>query len=122
MKGRMEVVILRPGIVFGPRERWVFVLANELMKGTTFFQRRKGNLQLPSIWITLFTRSILRLRQRMWIKRHSCSATRRWYISGFFGRVADGLNVAFSVIHQVRPRIAGRTWRDQWTIALAGLR
>lgn len=36
-KGRVEVVIFRPGIVFGPRSRWVTDLANQLSQGTAYF-------------------------------------------------------------------------------------
>jgi len=36
-KGSVEVVIFRPGIVFGPRSRWVTDLANQLTQGTTYF-------------------------------------------------------------------------------------
>ncbi|HEY9871638.1 MAG TPA: NAD(P)-dependent oxidoreductase [Candidatus Obscuribacterales bacterium] len=33
-KGSVEVVILRPGIVFGPRSRWTAELADQLLQGT----------------------------------------------------------------------------------------
>jgi nucleoside-diphosphate-sugar epimerase len=36
-KGSVEVVIFRPGIVFGPRSRWVVDLANQLSQGTAYF-------------------------------------------------------------------------------------
>jgi 2-alkyl-3-oxoalkanoate reductase len=36
-KGAVEVVIFRPGIVFGPRSRWVNDLANQLVQGTAYF-------------------------------------------------------------------------------------
>lgn len=35
-KGTVEVVIFRPGIVFGPRSRWIFRLADELLQGTAY--------------------------------------------------------------------------------------
>lgn len=35
-KGSVEVVIFRPGIVFGPRSRWVMELANQLVQGTAY--------------------------------------------------------------------------------------
>lgn len=35
-KGSVEVVIFRPGIVFGPRSRWVMNLADELVQGTAY--------------------------------------------------------------------------------------
>lgn len=35
-KGAVEVVIFRPGIVFGPRSRWVTELASQLMQGTAY--------------------------------------------------------------------------------------
>lgn len=35
--GAVEVVIFRPGIVFGPRSRWVSELANQLCQGTAYF-------------------------------------------------------------------------------------
>ncbi|XHX77228.1 MAG: NAD-dependent epimerase/dehydratase family protein [Stenomitos frigidus ULC029] len=35
--GSVEVVIFRPGIVFGPRSRWVTDLANQLTQGTAYF-------------------------------------------------------------------------------------
>jgi 2-alkyl-3-oxoalkanoate reductase len=36
-KGDVEVVIFRPGIVFGPRSRWVTELATQLVQGTAYF-------------------------------------------------------------------------------------
>lgn len=35
-KGSVEVVIFRPGIVFGPDSRWIVNLANDLLKGTAY--------------------------------------------------------------------------------------
>ncbi|HAX74653.1 MAG TPA: NAD-dependent dehydratase [Cyanobacteria bacterium UBA11372] len=35
-KGSVEVVIFRPGIVFGPRSRWVMDLANQLVEGRAY--------------------------------------------------------------------------------------
>lgn len=35
-KGSVEVVIFRPGIVFGPGSRWVRDLANQLVQGTAY--------------------------------------------------------------------------------------
>ncbi|NJM64424.1 MAG: NAD(P)-dependent oxidoreductase [Acaryochloris sp. RU_4_1] len=35
-KGSVEVVIFRPGIVFGPRSRWVADLAHQLAQGTAY--------------------------------------------------------------------------------------
>ncbi len=36
-QGAVEVVIFRPGIVFGPRSRWVAELAEQLTQGTAYF-------------------------------------------------------------------------------------
>jgi 2-alkyl-3-oxoalkanoate reductase len=36
-KGAVEIVIFRPGIVFGPRSHWVIDLANQLSQGTAYF-------------------------------------------------------------------------------------
>ncbi|WP_271252848.1 NAD-dependent epimerase/dehydratase family protein [Pseudanabaena sp. Chao 1811] len=35
--GSVEVVIFRPGVVFGPRSRWVSDLAGQLSQGTAYF-------------------------------------------------------------------------------------
>ncbi len=35
--GSVEVVIFRPGIVFGPRSRWITELADQLVHGTAYF-------------------------------------------------------------------------------------
>ncbi|MGA7936063.1 MAG: NAD(P)-dependent oxidoreductase [Kovacikia sp.] len=35
-KGSVEVVIFRPGIVFGPRSRWITELAEQLSQGTAY--------------------------------------------------------------------------------------
>ena len=35
-RGTVEVVIFRPGIVFGPRSRWIINLANELLEGRAY--------------------------------------------------------------------------------------
>jgi 2-alkyl-3-oxoalkanoate reductase len=36
-KGSVEVVIFRPGVVFGPRSRWITELADQLTQGTAYF-------------------------------------------------------------------------------------
>lgn len=42
-QGSVETVIFRPGIVFGPRSRWVTELADQLSQGTAYFiQEGKG--------------------------------------------------------------------------------
>ena len=42
-QGSVEAVIFRPGIVFGPRSRWVTDLADQLSQGTAYFiQEGKG--------------------------------------------------------------------------------
>jgi nucleoside-diphosphate-sugar epimerase len=35
-RGSTEIVILRPGIVLGPRSRWIFGLADQLLAGTAY--------------------------------------------------------------------------------------
>jgi nucleoside-diphosphate-sugar epimerase len=35
-RGPVEIVILRPGIVFGPRDRWISGIANEMLRGTAY--------------------------------------------------------------------------------------
>jgi len=35
-KGRVEIVILRPGIVFGPRSTWIIKFISDLLKGDAF--------------------------------------------------------------------------------------
>jgi nucleoside-diphosphate-sugar epimerase len=35
-KGNVEVVILRPGIVFGPRDRWISAIAADLVRGKAY--------------------------------------------------------------------------------------
>ena len=35
-RGSTEIVILRPGIVFGPRDRWITGIANDLMRESAF--------------------------------------------------------------------------------------
>lgn len=36
-KGDVEVVIFRPGVVFGPRSRWITELAEQLTQGSAYF-------------------------------------------------------------------------------------
>ncbi|MBD1848401.1 NAD(P)-dependent oxidoreductase [Cyanobacteria bacterium FACHB-63] len=49
-KGRVEIVIFRPGIVFGPRSRWVIDLANQLSQGTAYFVN-EGNGICNSVYV-----------------------------------------------------------------------
>jgi nucleoside-diphosphate-sugar epimerase len=35
-QGAVEAVILRPGIVFGPRDRWVSAIANDMLRGAAY--------------------------------------------------------------------------------------
>lgn len=36
IKGSVELIMLRPGIVFGPQSRWISLAADELLKGTAY--------------------------------------------------------------------------------------
>ncbi|MBD1847796.1 NAD(P)-dependent oxidoreductase [Cyanobacteria bacterium FACHB-63] len=49
-KGRVEIVIFRPGIVFGPRSRWIIDLANQLSQGTAYFVN-DGNGICNSVYV-----------------------------------------------------------------------
>ncbi len=49
-RGAVEVVVFRPGIVFGPRSRWVMDLAKQLAQGTAYFIN-KGQGICNSVYI-----------------------------------------------------------------------
>jgi len=43
-RGKMELVMLRPCIVFGPRSRWIASLARELLEGRAYFAGQSSGI------------------------------------------------------------------------------
>jgi 2-alkyl-3-oxoalkanoate reductase len=102
--GPVEVVLLRPGIVFGPRDRWVTGLANELLAGTAYLVNGGGGI-CNCICVDNLVHAIQ-------LAFEASDADREAFLLGdagavtwaeFYRRVAEMLGVPFEQIHQVPP-------------------
>ncbi len=98
-RGDVEVVIFRPGIVFGPRSRWITGIADELLKGTAgFIDQGRG------ICNTTYVDNLV---QAMHLAISSLSADREAFFIGeneivtwadFYGFLATGLGLDISQV------------------------
>lgn len=100
--GSTEVVILRPGIVFGPRSRWIEGLADDLLRGVAFLVGDGGGI-CNSIYVDNLVHAID-------LALMAGNADREAFLVGdqeivtwsdLYAPVAKALGVPFEEIHQL---------------------
>ncbi len=118
-RGAVELVTLRPGIVFGPRSRWVSHLASELLGGTAYLVHQ-GEGICNSIYVDNLVAAI-----RLALTSHK--ADREVFLVGdrervtwldFYRPIADALGVDLDGV----PRVAAPEFPSSWKKKLADVR
>lgn len=113
-RGSVEVVIFRPGIVFGPRDRWISTLADELLHGTAYLVEG-GKGICNSIYVDNLVQAI---GLGMTVEK----ADGEVFLVGdreevtwveFYRSVADGLGYPFDEIHHVEAPVFRKEWLDR---------
>ena len=101
-KGSVELVILRPGIVFGPRSRWVSDIASQLLANTAYLIN-SGEGICNSIYVDNLIHAI---RLALTVP----AADRNVFLVGdrervtwlqFYGEIASGLGVDLQRVHRL---------------------
>jgi 2-alkyl-3-oxoalkanoate reductase len=102
--GSVEVVILRPGIVFGPRDRWFTGIATDMLSGTAYLVNGGSGI-CNSMYVDNLVHAIhLALTAR--------NADREAFLVGdaetvqwaeIYKRVAEALCLPFGEVHSVLP-------------------
>lgn len=113
-RGRVEVVIFRPGIVFGPRSRWITNLADDLLKGSAYLIN-----QGSGVCNTVYVDNLV---QAMTLAMTVPEADGQAFFVGelelvtwakFFGSIATALGIPFEQIHSARVPGFERSWQQQ---------
>ena len=114
--GKVELVMLRPGIVFGPRSRWVEHTARDLMTGRAYLVG-DGTGICNSIYVDNVVHAI-----QLAIRADAAKVDRQAFLIGdaeevtwlkFYTIIADALKIDPAGIHRLPPVLAGRTsWKD----------
>jgi 2-alkyl-3-oxoalkanoate reductase len=115
-KGNLEVVILRPGIVYGPRStRWITAIADELLQGKAYFIN-EGKGICNSIYVDNLVQAIylcLKAEKKTIDNQAFLLADQElvtWF--DFYAQIALALRLKPARIpHLVKPEFH-RTWRD----------
>ncbi len=103
--GPVEIVILRPGIVFGPRSRWIATLADELLQGTAYLVGDNGICN--SIYVDNVVHAV-----RLALTSPAASVDREAFLIGdretvtwsdLYTRVARALGLPPEAIHRPAP-------------------
>jgi nucleoside-diphosphate-sugar epimerase len=116
--GKVEVVGLRPSIVFGPRSRWCSDLASEALAGTAYLLR-EGNGICNTIYIDNLLQAIVLAAEapdvdgRYFLVRDQ--ETVMW--KDFYGPIVEACGAHLRDVHQVEAPEFRRSWKDR----LAGL-
>jgi nucleoside-diphosphate-sugar epimerase len=117
--GKVEVVGLRPSIVFGPRSRWCSDLASEALTGTAYLLR-EGNGICNTIYIDNLLQAIVLAAQAPHVDGHYFlvrdQETVVW--KDFYAPILEACGAHVRDVHQVEAPEFRRSWEDR----LAGLR
>jgi nucleoside-diphosphate-sugar epimerase len=113
-RGSVEVVILRPGIVFGPRDRWISGIAHELLHGAAYLVG-DGNGICNSIYVD-------NLVQAIRLALAASNADREAFLVGdaetvtwveIYRRTANALGVCFEEVHHISHPTFRRNFRER---------
>lgn len=113
---RVELIILRPLIVFGPRDRWITTLIRELESGTAWLIN-EGSGVCNTIFVDNLVQAIFRALTAPASVAGQCflvgdAETVSW--RDVYQRTAGALGIDPSSIHQIEsPPVPPPTWRDR---------
>ena len=113
---RVELIMLRPSIVFGPRDRWITTLVRELETATAWLIN-EGKGMCNTIFVDNLAHAIFRALTAPASAAGECflvgdSETVSW--CDLYQRTAGALGIDAASIHQIEsPAAPQRTWVDR---------
>ncbi|MBV8882589.1 MAG: NAD(P)-dependent oxidoreductase [Chroococcidiopsidaceae cyanobacterium CP_BM_RX_35] len=112
-KGSVEVVIFRPGIVFGPRSRWVIELTEQLLKGTAYLIN-EGKGICNTVYVDNLVHAISLAMTADDADGQAFFVGDRELVTwwDFYRQFAEALGIAPTQIHHVAVPTFTRTWRE----------
>ena len=118
-RSRVELVMLRPGIVFGPRSRWVTDVANQLLAGTACLVNAGAGI-CNSIYVDNLIETIRLSMTGPYADGEAFLVGDRervtWF--DFYRPIVEALNCSLERLVHIEPPQFGRSWKD----ALEGVR
>lgn len=117
--GKVEVVGLRPSIVFGPRSRWCSDVAREALNGTAYLLR-EGRGICNTIYVDNLLQAIVLAAQASQVDGHYFLVRDRETVTWkeFYEPILEACGAHLRDVHQVEAPEFRRSWKDR----LDGLR
>lgn len=112
--GKVEVVGLRPSIVFGPRSRWCSDLARDALTGTAYLLR-EGNGICNTIYIDNLLQAIVLAAQASQVDGHYFLVRDRETVTwkDFYEPILEACGAHVRDVHQVEAPEFHRSWQDR---------
>jgi nucleoside-diphosphate-sugar epimerase len=112
-KGKVEVVGLRPSIVFGPRSRWCSDLAGQALKGTAYFLR-EGSGICNTIYIDNLVEAIVQAAQAPGVDGHYFLVRDRETITwkDFYKPILEACGTEPGDVHEAEAPAFRPSWQD----------
>jgi nucleoside-diphosphate-sugar epimerase len=112
--GNVEVVGLRPSIVFGPRSRWCSDVAEQAGEGTAYFLR-EGKGICNTIYIDNLLQAVVlaagaaKADGQYFLVRDRETVTWR----DFYAPILEACGASFGDVHEVDAPVVRRSWQDR---------
>jgi len=115
--GKVEIVGLRPSIVFGPRSRWCSDLASEALKGTAYLLR-DGKGICNTIYIDNLIQAIVLAAEAAQVDGHYFLVRDRETVTwiDFYKPIVEACGADIGAIHHVAPPEFRQSWKDRLRI------
>lgn len=112
-KGSVELVMLRPGIVFGPRSRWITGLVDDLLSGRAYLVNR-GEGICNSIYVDNLVHAIELAIESADVDGHAFLVGDREKVTwrNFYNFLVEALPVDFDSVPCVPSPEFKSTWKD----------
>lgn len=113
-RGAVEVVILRPGIVFGPRSPWVTNFVADLLRGQAYVVH-DGRGICNSTYVDNLIHAVYRAMKTDGIDGEAflIGDTEQITWAEFYRPFAEAMGYTLSDVHRVSPYPAGSTWQER---------
>lgn len=112
-QGDVELIMLRPGIVFGPRSRWVSTLAEELLAGTAYLVDGGSG-----ICNSIYVDNVIHAIRLSFLADNSADKSanligdrERVTWKDFYCAIAKGLGISEATIANLKPPVFERKWK-----------